>query len=269
MNAIDSKPLIRFDKVELGYPRRPRVLRDLDLAIEEGTFLGIVGPNGAGKSTLLKAILGLLRPVRGEITCAFGKDLRPGYVPQRQNLDPLYPLRALDVVVMGLCRELGPVRRPGRRARERAERALEQAGMAELASELYRDLSGGEQQRVLVSRALVADPRVLVLDEPTNGLDLIGEKEIMDLLARLHGDGKTVLLVSHLLNVVANYVEELAIIHDGTLELGPIRTMLTAERLARLYGIPVDVMGAKGQQVVLPRRGSTLDEGERAGGRNG
>jgi ABC-type Mn2+/Zn2+ transport system ATPase subunit len=252
-----SAPLIRFAGVELGYDRRPRVLCDLDFSIEEGDFLGIVGPNGAGKSTLLKAILGLLPPRRGRIEVAGGdrQALHMAYVPQRQALDPLFPLRAIDVVLMGLYREIGPPRRPGREAWSRAEAAMAHAGVPELAHRLYRDLSGGQQQRTLVARALVSEPRILVLDEPTNDLDLVGEKGIMDLVARLHGEGKTVLFVSHLLNVVANYVEKLAIIHHGTLELGPIESMLTTERLTALYGIPVEVARAHGQCVVLPERG--------------
>jgi ABC-type Mn2+/Zn2+ transport system ATPase subunit len=254
-----GEPLIRFEAVELGYSGRPRVLHDLTFSIEEGDFLGIVGPNGAGKSTILKAILGLLSPHRGRIAFAEGRDRHLGYVPQRQVLDPLYPLRAIDVVLMGLYRELGPLRRPGRAHWARAERALEHAGVPHLADRLYRDLSGGQQQRTLVARALVAEPEILVLDEPTNDLDLVGEKGIMDLVASLHREGKTVLLVSHLLNVVANYVEKLAIIHDGTLEIGPIDRMLTSENLVRLYGIPVEVATAGGQRVVLPKR-----EGRRA-----
>jgi ABC-type Mn2+/Zn2+ transport system ATPase subunit len=248
-----TNSLIRLEGVDLGYPHRPRVLRGVDFAIREGGFLGIVGANGAGKSTLLKAILGLLRPQRGTITVA-GGDLRPGYVPQRQALDPLYPLRVIDVVIMGLYRELGPGRRPGRAAWARAERALEEVGFAERARDLFRDLSGGQQQRTLIARALVPEPRILALDEPTNGLDLVGETGIMDLVAGLHRQGRTVLLVSHLLNVVANYAEELAILHAGTIEAGPIETMLTAERLGRLYGVPVDVETTRGQRVVLPRR---------------
>lgn len=261
---MEPDPLIRFEGVELGYPRRPRVLYGLDFVVRQGNFLGIVGPNGAGKSTLLKAILGLLPPRRGLISGTRG--LRAGYVPQRQMLDPLYPLRARDVVIMGLYREIGPVRRPGRAAWRRAERALEEVGIPELAPELYRDLSGGQQQRVLVARALISDPRILVLDEPTNGLDLVAEKGIMDLVALLHREGKTVLLVSHLLNVVANYVEELAIIHQGALEFGPIDSMLTSERLGRLYGMAVDVETAGGQRVVLPRRTERTEDREMTGG---
>jgi zinc transport system ATP-binding protein len=250
--------LIRFEGVELGYDHRPRVLHDLEFAIDEGDFLGIVGPNGSGKSTMLKAILGLLPQRRGRITFAGGeraRDRHMGYVPQRQALDPLFPLRAIDVVVMGLYRELGPVRRPGRAEWARAERAMAQAGVADLAPRLYRDLSGGQQQRTLVARALVSEPQILVLDEPTNDLDLVGEKGIMDLVARLHTEGKTILFVSHLLNVVANYVKKLAIIHHGTLEIGPVDAMLTGAKLTALYGIPVEVAHTGGQHVVLPERG--------------
>jgi ABC-type Mn2+/Zn2+ transport system ATPase subunit len=252
-----AEPLIKFDNVELGYPGRPRVLHDLTFEVEEGDFLGIVGPNGAGKSTILRAILGLLSPGGGKISWAGGggpRSLHMGYVPQRQALDPLYPLRVVDVVTMGLYAELGAARRAGPEEYARSVQALESAGVAHLADRLYRELSGGQQQRTLVARALVSQPRLLVLDEPTNDLDLVGEKGIMDLVARLHKEGKTVLFVSHLLNVVANYAERLAIIHHGTLEVGPIDDMLTGEKLTRLYGIPVEVATTARQRVVLPER---------------
>src|SRR5205085_10050377 len=137
---------------------------------------------------------------------------------------------AVDVVLMGLYGELGFFRRPGRDAHARANRALEAAGITGFAERLYRDLSGGQQQRVLVARPLVAEPELLVLDQPTNDLDLAGERGIMELVASLHRSGKTVLFVSHMLNLVGSYVRRLALIFEGRVTVGPLDEMLTSER---------------------------------------
>jgi ABC-type Mn2+/Zn2+ transport system ATPase subunit len=243
-------PLVSIEGAALGYGHGAPVLASVDLAIGHGDFLGIVGPNGSGKSTLLKTILGLIPPLAGAVRREPGA--RIGYVPQRQVLDPIYPLRAIDVVLMGLYGEIGLFRRAGADARDRAHKALEAAGMAAHAERLYRDMSGGQQQRILVARALVAGPELLILDEPTNDLDLAGERGIMELVARLHREGRTVLLVSHMLNLVAAYVTRLALIHDGKLDSGPVGDMLTADRLSAIYRMPVLVADVEGRRVVVP-----------------
>jgi ABC-type Mn2+/Zn2+ transport system ATPase subunit len=245
-----SEELFRFERAALGYTSGVTVLHDVDLTIRRNDFLGIVGPNGSGKSTLLRSVLALLEPTSGKVTRRAG--IRYGYVPQRQALDPIYPLRCADVVRMGIYREIGYLRRPGREVMERAVRALDAVGIAHLAERLYRDLSGGQQQRTLVARALVSEPDLLVLDEPTNDLDLAGERGIMELVTRLHDQGRTVLLVSHMLNVVAAYVHRIALIDRGTLSSGTIDEMLTADRLSALYGMRVSVVEAGGRKVVLP-----------------
>lgn len=247
----DLGPLVRYEGVSIGYGARV-VLSGIDLAIPEGSFLGIVGPNGSGKTTFLKSVLGLLPPLAGRIERRAGRRLRVGYVPQRQMLDPIYPLRVRDIVLMGLYREIGMLRWPRRVHHEKVGSALEAAGILDLAGENYRDLSGGQQQRTLIARALVGDPELLVLDEPTNDMDLVGEKSIMDLVAELHDrKGRTVLLVSHMLHVVCRYVRELALISGGTFVCGPIDEIFTSERLSGVYGIPVRVGEVGGQRVVL------------------
>lgn len=247
-------PLLRFRAVDLGYGSRT-VLKSIDLDIEEGAFLGIVGPNGSGKSTLLKAVLGLLRPQRGSIDRR-ELGLRVGYVPQRQALDPIYPLRVRDIVLMGLYPEIGLLRRPRATHRERVEAAMAATGVSSIAEENYRDLSGGQQQRTLIARGLVGQPRLLVLDEPTNDMDLVGEKGVMDLVRCLHGEGgRTILMVSHLLHLVCRYVDRLALIAEGSLTEGPIDEVLTPEHLTRIYGIPIRVGTFEGQRVVVAAGG--------------
>jgi ABC-type Mn2+/Zn2+ transport system ATPase subunit len=243
-------PLIAFDGASFGYAPRAPVLRDVTLEVARGDFVAVIGPNGGGKSTLLRAILGILPPLEGAARRAPGE--RAGYVPQRQALDPIWPLRALDIVLMGLAREVGPLRRPGAEHRSRALLALEEAGMAAHAERPYRDLSGGQQQRTLIARALVSAPDLLVLDEPTSDLDLAGEHGILEVIARLHREGKTVVLVTHALHLAAAYAHRIALVRDGRVEVGPLADMLTPERLSPLYGGPVVVADAGGRKVVLP-----------------
>jgi ABC-type Mn2+/Zn2+ transport system ATPase subunit len=251
--------LIQFDNVDLGYGRR-RVLRNIDFDISSGDFLGIVGPNGAGKTTLLKAILGLLNPLSGRIARP-PTGARIGYVPQRDSVDSLFPLTVLDIVLMGRYRLIGPFARPGAEDRRLAMRALAHVGMETMANRAYPNLSGGQKQRALIARALVGDPNLLILDEPTNGMDLVSEHAIMELVRRLHDeDGITVLMVSHLLSTVVNYAMRVAIVGDGTLKEGSVAQMVTSRSLTDLYEMNVKVARMEGQIVVLPPRGHVASD---------
>jgi len=252
-SSAPQPPLISIEGAAFGYPPRAPVLEGVDLAIPPGDFLGVVGPNGAGKSTLLRALLGLHAPLAGVVRRAPG--IRAGYVPQRQALDPIWPVRVVEVVLMGLAREIGLLRRPGAAHRARALEALAQTGMAAHAERLYRDLSGGQQQRALIARALAPAPDLLVLDEPTNDLDLTGERDVMELVRSLHEGGRAVVLVTHALPLVASYASRLALVRDGRVEAGPLDAMLTPERLSPLYGAPVTVATVAGRRVVVATGG--------------
>ena len=253
-NGASETPLIRFEHLSVGYGRHV-VLRDVNLTVPPGDFLGIVGPNGAGKTTLLKTLLGTLRPLGGQLT----HSLRTGtfgYVPQREAVDETFPLTVREMIVMGRFARIGLLRRPHEVDYARVTAAAEYVGISELLERRYRTLSGGQKQRTLIARALVVEPSVLLLDEPTNGMDLPAEKVIMDLVSGLHRGGKlTVIMVSHLLNLVAAYVRRLAIVGDGRLEVGPVETMLTEDKLSALYRTPVVVGHLDGRTVVLPRAG--------------
>ncbi len=251
--AAKGPALIGFENVDLGYGRR-RVLTGLDFCIREGDYLGIVGPNGAGKTTLLKAVLGVLRPLSGRVVrqSAAGGDLHFGYVPQLNTVDDIYPLTALDVALMGRYSRVGLVRRPGKEDRERALMALAQVGIEDLADKLFRDLSGGQRQRVLMARALAADPDVLVLDEPTNDMDIAAERATMDLIDRLREERKiTILMVSHLLNLVVGHARQVAFLGTAEFSILPVEQAATEEHLRRLYGVPVKVALVDGKRVVL------------------
>ncbi|MCC6443799.1 MAG: metal ABC transporter ATP-binding protein [Armatimonadetes bacterium] len=244
-------PLIEFRNADLGYGRRS-VLERIDFSIYAGDFLGIVGPNGAGKTTILKSILGLLKPVRGEVVFREG-NLRIGYVPQRETLDSAFPLSMLDIVLMGRYPRIGLIRRPGKEDYEKANECLAHVGISNLAHRPYRNLSGGQKQRALIARALAGEPSLLVLDEPTNGMDLASEEAIMSLIERLHTEDAslTILMVSHLLNTVANYAHRLVILGDGDLRIGPVEEVLTSQNITNLYGMPVQVALVNGRRVVL------------------
>lgn len=245
-------PLVTFDRVSLGYARRP-VLSDISFSIPEGDFLGMVGPNGSGKTTILRAILGTLAPLSGTVVRAEG--LRFGYVPQRDQVDYGFPLKVLDVVLMGRYDRVGIGRRPTREDRRLAEKALDHVGIADLAKRPLSALSGGQKQRTLIARALVGQPNVLVLDEPTSGMDLVSSTQILGLVRELHErDRLTVLMVSHALNEVANYVERIALVTEGRFRIGPIDEILGEQGLTDLYGIPVEVVSVSGHRLVLARR---------------
>ncbi len=176
---------------------REEVLHGVCLRVPAGAFLPLVGPNGSGKSTLLKTIVGLVRPQRGSVSTNFHL-APPGYVPQQGAIDPLFPLSLGQVVAMGLYPRLGWWRRPSRQQREAVRQALARLNLEEHAGKTFGELSGGMRQKALIARALVAGPKVLVLDEPTAGLDESSQKEVLSHLARLcRQEGKTVLLAHH------------------------------------------------------------------------
>jgi len=255
-------PLVTFDRATLGYGRRV-VLTDITFDIPEGDFLGLVGPNGAGKTTILRALLGTLEPLSGAVTRS--PTLRFGYVPQRDQVDYSFPLKVVDVVMMGRYDRIGLGRRPSAEDRARAREALDHVGIAHLADYPLGDLSGGQKQRTLIARALVGEPNVLVLDEPTNGMDIVATTQILGLVRELHDrDGLTVLMVSHALNEVANYVERIALVVEGGFRIGTTDEILTEEALTHMYGIPVEVDSFDGHRIVVARRQRSFAPTDRA-----
>ena len=241
--------ILAFEHADLGYGRRT-VLIDLNLTLNEGDFLGIVGPNGAGKTTILKAMLGILKPMSGQVRR--NASARFGYVPQRQFIDEVFPLTVMDVALMGRYTRLGVFARPSRRDRDFVLQCLRHVGIADLAATPYRELSGGQKQRTLIARALAAEPQVMILDEPTNDMDIGSEHAIMELLKRLHDeDGITIVMVSHLLNVVVNYADTLALIDGGLRMLGSTKDVLSSRNLSDIYKVPIEVASLGGRVIVV------------------
>lgn len=249
---MTGQEIIRFEHVRLGYGRKV-VLPDVTFAIRAGEFFGVVGPNGAGKTTLLRAILGTLKPQAGTVSMrkVDGSAIRWGYVPQRDAIDSVLPFTALDVVMMGRYRRVGPVRLPGEGDRTAALRSMEHVGVEGLAGRVFRDLSGGQKQRVLIARALASEPDVLVLDEPANGMDLASRVAMLDLIGALHGrDRLTVLMVSHQLDDVANLAQQIALVERDFFQVGALADVLTPANLSALYRVPMHVDHVSGRTVV-------------------
>jgi ABC-type Mn2+/Zn2+ transport system ATPase subunit len=248
-------PLIRLEEASIGYGGRT-LLEGVTVDVEPEDFLAVVGPNGGGKTTLLRTLLGLLPPVVGRRSAE--SPLRVGYVPQRDHVDALWPLGCGDVVVMGRVPGVGPWGRIGRVDVEAAERALDRVGLGSLWKRSFGTLSGGQRQRTLIARALASEPRLLALDEPTNGMDPSAELSAMDLLRDLHrAGGIAVVMVSHRLEAVANYARRLAFVDkdQGLWKVGPLEQMLRPEALSHLYGREVIVREEDGRRFVYPVAG--------------
>jgi len=246
-----SDPLIQLRSVSLGYGGAP-VLRDITFTVYQGDFLAFVGPNGSGKTTLLRAIMGTLEPLSGNILRSRGP-AACGYVPQERELDSAFPLSALDVVLLGRVGRIGPGRRPGRRDREICVNALARVGGSGLANASFQELSGGQKQRVLIARALAAEPELLVLDEPTSGMDLRSERELMDLIAGLGAQRLTIVMASHNLHAVGNYAKRIAIVdrERQLFRVGDTAEILTDTTLTALYGLDVRVREVDGRRMIM------------------
>lgn len=208
---------IALRDVDVGYRSRP-LLMGLNLVIAKGGFHAVLGANGAGKTTLLKTIAGILPPLRGRVEYSEGSRLI-GYVPQKERLDPIFLFSAMDVVLMGGCGTVGPGRRFTKEVRNRADELMDLAGARGFSGALFSQLSGGQKQRVLIARALMTEPKVLILDEPTAGVDAPSAESIFELLQRLE---MTIIMVSHDLPLVRKYVRDGIWVRDGAIEQGSI-----------------------------------------------
>lgn len=242
MSATDV-PAVLVEGLRASYGGDP-VLRDVDFVVERGAFAALIGPNGAGKSTLLRILLGLVAPSAGRVEI-FGAppgrgDVVIGYVPQRVVIPRGFPITVHDVVTMGRYGRLGPGRRPGREDRALALESLERVQLADMAGRRFQDLSGGQQQRALIARALVCEPRLLLLDEPTAGLDTGARARFYALVCDLQrARGLTLLCATHDLDVVADHVDTLFLLDDRTIRArGRPREVLDGAAVEAAYPMP-------------------------------
>ncbi len=253
-----SDPILTGRMLSFGYNRRA-VLQGLSFDVHRGEILGIVGPNGSGKTTLLRTILGLLRPLHGQVERQAG--LTISYVPQRDRIDTILPVTALEVVLMGRAARAGPLQRVHRADLDAGLRALALLGAEPLSQQLFRNLSGGQQQRVLLARALAADHTdLLVLDEPTAGMDAASEAAILEFLRNLNRtQGVTMLIVTHLLPIVLNLATSIMLLGTRTILHGTVDEVLQEERLSELYGVPVHLGVVAGQRTLVVGRRDGVD----------
>ena len=223
----------------VSYAETPAVF-SVDATFPAEAMSAIIGPNGAGKSTLLKAALGIVPRLSGSVQ-VFGRPLgemrhRLAYVPQRASVDWDFPTRVIDVVLMGLYRELGLLGRVRGHHRAAATECLERVGMAEFADRQIGRLSGGQQQRVFLARALAQDADLYLLDEPFAGVDAATERAIIDVLKALKAEEKAVVAVHHDLSTVEAYFDHVFLINVRRVAEGPVATTFTAENLQAAYG---------------------------------
>ncbi|MDD5095055.1 MAG: ABC transporter ATP-binding protein [Dehalococcoidia bacterium] len=234
--------IVKLDNIGVQYNDVP-VLEGISFSIERNDFLGIIGPNGGGKTTLLRVILGLAKPTHGTIT-AFGQPpqksrSRIGYVPQHNLFDREFPINVWDVVLMGRFANVGLFKRYGEADRLKAEQALREVNMLEYRNRQIGKLSGGEQQRVFIARALVTDPEMLLLDEPTASVDATHQTEFYEILEKLKRK-MAIVLVSHDISAVSIYVDKIAclnrqLFHHGSPEI-------EASVLEATYKCPVQMI---------------------------
>lgn len=234
-----SDTAVDLKDAAFAYTATP-VLDGVDGSVAAGEGVALVGPNGAGKSTLIKGTLGLVRAISGSITVLGTTPARArrmvGYVPQVDTLNADFPVTAEQVVLMGRYRRMGFLRYPGKADRAAVAEALERVGLAHRAKYRFGTLSGGQRQRVLLARAIAAGPRLLLLDEPFNGLDSISEDALLAALRSLKADGVAVMVSTHDLALARDTCEQICLLNGHQIAFGPVATTMTAANLRSTYG---------------------------------
>ncbi|MDJ0324980.1 metal ABC transporter ATP-binding protein [Cryobacterium sp. PH31-AA6] len=251
MNENDSSlggtptPALRVVGASFSYGQKS-ALEDINFELAAGEAVALIGPNGSGKSTLLKGILGLITRVAGTVE-VLGEPTAPngtvGYVPQTDELDPEFPITLEQVVLMGRYRSLGWLRLPGKQDRAMAAKALDAVGLTNLAKTRFGELSGGQQQRGLLARAIASGPRLLLLDEPFNGLDRENRDALVGTVKRLKADGVAVLVSTHDLELAREVCEDVLLLNGSQVAFGPRDDVLSLENVQRTFtsvGVELD-----------------------------
>jgi manganese/iron transport system ATP-binding protein len=234
-----SEPVLLVDQLTVAYDRQV-VVHDMTMQVAAGESVALIGPNGAGKSTFIKAVLGLV-PIHGgtiEILGHPSVDARRhvAYVPQHDHLDPQFPITVQQVVMMGRYRSIGWFRRPSRRDRDATIDALTRVGLAERANDSFGTLSGGQRQRVLIARAIAQDAKLLLLDEPFNGVDTTTQDVLLEVLTALRQAGAAVVMATHDLSVAHLACGHACVLNRHLVAFGPIGEALGSDALVQAYG---------------------------------
>jgi zinc/manganese transport system ATP-binding protein len=250
-----TSEILRVDQIGVALAGR-QILDAVSFSVRAGEFTGLIGPNGAGKTTLLRVILGLERPTAGTVT-VLGEPRSPrsqpvGYVPQKVLLDPDMPMRARDLVALGLDGNRYGLRLRSAHRAQAVREMLHAVDAERFADARVGNLSGGEQQRVLIAHALVSRPRLLLLDEPLANLDLRSSQEVIGLLARIAREQQiAVLLSAHEMNPLLPVMDRVVYVAGGRAASGPTDEVVTSEVLSRLYGHRVEVLHVHGRVLVV------------------
>lgn len=250
-----TQPVIELEDIQIRLGGRT-ILENVTMTVQEGEFVVILGPNGAGKSTLLKMLLGLLKPTMGTVR-VLGREPRRGndaigYVPQHRTLEADLALRARDVVGFGLDGNRWGIGLPNRKRTMLIDEVLREVGASEFANAPVGQLSGGEQQRLLIAQALLTNPHLLLLDEPLASLDLNREQEIVSLIDGVCRERRVaVLFVTHDINPLLPVVDRVLYMAHGRSTIGTPNEIITSETLSTLYGTPVEVVHALNRLFVV------------------
>jgi ABC-type Mn2+/Zn2+ transport system ATPase subunit len=230
-----NEPLITLDNLSIGYNGQP-VLTGISASIARASFTAILGANGSGKSTLLKTLLGLLPPIAGRIEARGGAPLVFGYVPQSVQFDPIYLLTGFEVALMGVYGRVRPGRFVPPAERSFTWECLRATGAEELAQKRFAELSGGQKQRVLIARALTVRPDVLMLDEPTAGVDPTATHAVLDFISQIIVERHiTVLFITHDFELVRDHAQQVIWLHQGKVLQGTAEELLTPGRIAQMF----------------------------------
>ena len=247
---MKAAPLISLRGVAAGY-KDSVVIRDVDLDIDTDTFTGIVGPSGAGKTTLLRLLLGSLEPSHGAIERAPG--VAVSYVPQLETVNWNFPVTVTECVLMSRGGRRVPW--PSRSEKAEAAAVLDRLGIGDLGHRHIRELSGGQQQRMFLARALIRRPQIMLLDEPTSGVDISTRHDVLHLLAELHDDGMGIVLTTHDLNGMAAHLPDLVCVNGRIVAHGTPEEVITPAVLEQTFGARMDVLQHLGMIVVVDSSG--------------
>ncbi len=247
---MPAAPLISLRGVAAGY-KDSVVIRDVDLDIDTRTFTGIVGPSGAGKTTLLRLLLGSLEPSHGTIERAPG--VAVSYVPQLETVNWNFPVTVTECVLMSRGGRRVPW--PSRSEKNEAAAVLDRLGIGDLGHRHIRELSGGQQQRMFLARALIRRPQIMLLDEPTSGVDISTRHDVLHLLAELHDDGMGIVLTTHDLNGMAAHLPDLVCVNGRIVAHGTPEDVITPAVLEQTFGARMDVLQHLGMIVVVDSSG--------------
>lgn len=231
-------PAVDVSHLSAGYNGQA-ALEDVTFTVEKGCLAGLVGPNGSGKSTLIKVIMGLMKPWSGAVKVS-GTSVKAGaasigYAPQSELVDWSFPVTVEDVVLMGRYRQIGLVRRPGREDRDIALRSLERVNMAQFRRRRVGELSGGQQRRVLIARALAQEADLILLDEPLAGLDAAAQHDLLRLLEDLRKEDRTLFVATHDLSCVASDFDHAVLLNKRVVAFGRPKDVFTADLLAEAF----------------------------------